>query len=218
MEFLSHFLNFFNFYWPKSCHSNLAITFFVDLVRPNGFHYHLDQVRNCPFRLPDDRWRHIRLRNGLLHNHENLRISASFSEKGMNLKMIKMPRNYSLVSFVWNRQPFLNVFIPKLILENFFRQNLGFLNDFFAYFSPQVFIMTKYYQFCMPIPYNRYQRIILRQFDDLWTQPFFLRECGNRTTFDPKYRTFLVKVPGSKSTGSNWFKIMKHLHNYDFRL
>ena len=143
MEFLSHFLHFFNFYWPKSCHSNLAITFFVDLVRPNGFHYHLDQVRNCPFRLPDDRWRHIRLRNGLLHNHENLRISASFSEKGMNLKMIKMPRNYSLVSFVWNRQPFLNVFIPKLILENFFRQNLGFLNDFFAYFSPQVFIMAK---------------------------------------------------------------------------
>ena len=136
MEFLSHFLHFFNFYWPKSCHSNLAITFFLGHARPNGFHYHLDQVRNCPIRFPDDRWRHIRLRNGLLHNHENLRISASFSDKGMNLKMIKMLRNYSLVRNVWNRQRILAIFIPQLILERFFRQNLGFFYDFFVYFSP----------------------------------------------------------------------------------
>ena len=137
MEFLSHFFfNFSNFYWPKSCHSNLAITFFLDHVRPNGFDNHLDQVRNCRVQLPDERWRHIRLRNGLLHNHENLRISASFSEKGMNLKMIKMLRNYSLVRIVWNRQLILAIFIPQLILERFFRQNLGFFYDFFVYLSP----------------------------------------------------------------------------------
>ena len=153
MEFFGPFFKFLQFFIGRN-HAILIWPsfFFVDHVRPNGFQYQLDQVRICPFRRPDDRWRHIRLRNGLLHNHENLRISASFSEKGMNLKMIKMPRNYSLVSFVWNRQPFLNVFILKLILENFFRQNLGFSNDFFAYFSPQVFIMTHCHRFSMPIP------------------------------------------------------------------
>ena len=121
----------------------------------------------------------------------------------MNLKMTKMPRNYSLVRIVWDRKPFLNLFIPKLILEKFFRQNLGILDNFFAYFSPPVFIVTHECQFCIPIPYKRYQRIILWQFDDLWTQPFFLRGCGNWTTFDPKYKTFLIKTPISIKTDSN---------------
>ena len=37
-----------------SCRSNLASTFIVDPVRPNGFKGHIDQARNCPFRLSDD--------------------------------------------------------------------------------------------------------------------------------------------------------------------
>ena len=124
------------FFLEKSYHSNLAITFYVDHQWPNGFQHQIGQARNCPIRLPDARWRHIRLRNGLLHNHKNFRISASFSEKGMNLKMPKMPRNSSLVSILWNRQPFLNKLIPQLILEKFFRKNFGFFHNFFAYFSP----------------------------------------------------------------------------------
>ena len=55
-EFIFKFIfNLFVFFKKKSCHSNLASTFIVDPVRPNGFKGHIDQARNCPFRLSDDR-------------------------------------------------------------------------------------------------------------------------------------------------------------------
>ena len=41
-----------------------------------------------------------------------------------------MTRNSSQVRILWNRQPVLNIFIPQLILEKFFRKNLGFLTIF----------------------------------------------------------------------------------------
>ena len=43
------------FFRPKSCHSNSTIEFILDHVRSNGFQYHIDQARNCPFGLPNDR-------------------------------------------------------------------------------------------------------------------------------------------------------------------
>ena len=121
MEFLSLFFNLFVFFFlKKSYHSNLVIKFYVDYEWPNGFQHQIDQAVNCPFWLSDDQWRHVQWRNGPLHNCKNSRISASISEKGMNLKMPKMLRNSSLVSNLWNRQPFLNIFIPQLILEKVF--------------------------------------------------------------------------------------------------
>ena len=57
------------FFQPKSCHSNSAIEFNLDHVRSNGFQYHIDQARNCPFGLLNDRWCHVRLRHELLRNH-----------------------------------------------------------------------------------------------------------------------------------------------------
>ena len=95
--------------------------------------------------------------------------------------MVTIPLNSSLVSIVWNRQPFLNKFIPPLILEKFFRQNMGFFYDFFAYFTPYFFTATHYHQNCMPIPQTQYQSINKRYCDDPKTHPFFLTECGNRT-------------------------------------
>ena len=55
-EFIFKFIfNLFVFFKKQSCHSNLAGTFIVDQVRTNGFQGHIDQARNCPIRLSDDR-------------------------------------------------------------------------------------------------------------------------------------------------------------------
>ena len=134
--FFNLFLNLFVFFLEKSYHSNSAITFILDPVRSNGFHYNIDQARNFPFGLPDDRWRHDRLRNGLLYNHLNFQISAPFFKKGMNRRRITIPPKSPLISFVWDRLPFLIISIAQLILEKYFHQNSGFFYDFFACFSP----------------------------------------------------------------------------------
>ena len=90
MEFLSHFFNFWDFSRPKSYHSNLPIAFIVDHLKPNGFQYHIDQARNCPFGLPDDRWHHVRLRHRLLRNRKKCKSFKQFSEKRMKLELIKI--------------------------------------------------------------------------------------------------------------------------------
>ena len=104
-EFIFKFIfNLFVFLTKKSCHSNLTGTFIVDYVRPNGFQDHIDQARNCPFRLSDDRWRHVRWRNGLLHNCENCQTGKPFYEKGMNGEMIRIAPTPSLMSLLINGQ------------------------------------------------------------------------------------------------------------------
>ena len=67
MEFFSIYFSICLFFFmEKPYHSNWAIKFILDHLWPNGFEYHIDQPRNCPFGFPDDRWRHHRLRNRLL--------------------------------------------------------------------------------------------------------------------------------------------------------
>ena len=90
MEFLDHFFNFWDFSRPKSYHSNLPIAFIVDHLKPNGFQYHIDQARNCPFGLPDGRWHHVRLRHRLLRNRKKCKSFKQFSEKRMKLELIKI--------------------------------------------------------------------------------------------------------------------------------
>ena len=110
---MSLFLNLFVFFLEKSYHSNLAITFYVDHEWPNGFQHQIDQARNCPFRLSDDRWRHVRWRNELLHNCKNCQTGGPFYEKRMNSKMIKIAPNSSLINVLINGQPSLTILIPK---------------------------------------------------------------------------------------------------------
>ena len=55
IEFFEIIFKFVCFFKEKSCHSNSATTFLLDHVRPNGFECHIDQARNFPFRLSDDR-------------------------------------------------------------------------------------------------------------------------------------------------------------------
>ena len=73
------------FFRPKSCHSKSAITFFVDHLWSNGFLCLIEQARNCPFRLPYDRYRHVRLRHKLLRNRKNGKVSTHFLKKGWTL-------------------------------------------------------------------------------------------------------------------------------------
>ena len=96
----------------KSCHSNSNTTFILEHVKPNGFQCCIDQARNCPFRLSDDRWRHVRLRNRLLYNLKKWKSFNPISEKGMNCELIKLALKSSYIRFLVNRQSFVSTFIP----------------------------------------------------------------------------------------------------------
>ena len=108
-KFVFKFVCFFK---EKSCHSNSTTTFILDHVKPNGFQYRVDQARNCPFRLSDDRWRHVRLRNRLLYNLKKWKSFNPISEKGMNCELIKLALKSSYIRFLVNRQSFVSTFIP----------------------------------------------------------------------------------------------------------
>ena len=132
MEFFEIIFKFVCFFLEKSYHSNLAITFYVDHEWPNGFQHQIDQARNCPFRLSDDRWRHVRLRHDLLHNRKKWKSFKRFSEKRMKLELIKIALNESLISVLVNGQSVLAIFIPQKILEKIFSKNFGNFRDFFG--------------------------------------------------------------------------------------
>ena len=139
------------FFWKKTYHSNLAITYYVDYEWSNGFQHQIDQPRNCPFQLSDDRWRHVRLRNGLLNNLKKCKSFKAISEKGMNGELIKIAPNSSYISILVNRQSFLTTVISHWILEKILYKNFGNFDDFFAYFSPELFTVTYNPRNCMPI-------------------------------------------------------------------
>ena len=120
------------FFCKKTYHSNLAIIIILDHVWPNGFQDHIDQVGNCPFRLSAVRWRHVRCRNGLLHNCKNGQTGGPFYEKGMNSKTIKIAPNSSLINVLINGQSSLTILIPEKILEMIFQKNFDNFDDFFA--------------------------------------------------------------------------------------
>ena len=127
MEFCSIFLNLFVFFYEKSYHSNLAITFYVEHEWPNGFQHQIDQARNSPFRLSDDRWR-----NRLLHNYKNCQTGGPFYEKGMNPETTKITPNSSLISVLINGLSSLTLIILRKILEMIFQKNFDNLDNFFA--------------------------------------------------------------------------------------
>ena len=171
------------FFLKKSYHSNLAITFYVDHEWPNGFKRRIDQARNCPFRLSDDRWRHVRLRNRLLDNRQNCKTCTLFFGKGMSQEMVVIPPSSSQVCVLWTRLAVLTILSPQFVLEKIFRQNLAIFNDLFAYFGPQPFLRKHHQQFSMPSPYNEHLWTILSYSDNLKTQPFFVRECASWSIF-----------------------------------
>ena len=139
-EFIFKFVCFF--FWKKSYHSNLAITFYVDYESTNGFQHLIDRPRNCPFQLPDDRWRHIRLRNGRLNNLKEWKSFKTISEKGMNRELTKIAPNSSHISILVNRQSFFTSVIAHQVLEKILYKIFGNFDDFFAYFGPELFTMT----------------------------------------------------------------------------
>ena len=128
---MSLFLNLFVFFfWKKSYHSNLAITFYVDYESTNGFQHLIDRPRNCPFQLPDDRWRHIRLRNGRLNNLKKWKSFKAISEKGMNRELTKIAPNSSYISILVNRQSFLTSLVAHQVLEKILYKIFGNFDDF----------------------------------------------------------------------------------------
>ena len=56
-----------------------------------------------------------------------------------------------MISVLVNGQSDFGTFIPKKILEKIFSKNFGNFYDFFAYFCLEVFSVTKYSRFFMPI-------------------------------------------------------------------
>ena len=66
--------------------------------------------------------------NGISVNKFTLVVSRS----GFNMNLIRaiIPLNSSLVRTVWDRQPFLTIFTPQLILEEFFVKILDFFTIF----------------------------------------------------------------------------------------
>ena len=56
-----------------------------------------------------------------------------------------------MISVSVNGQSDFGTFIPQKILEKIFSKNFGNFYDFFAYFCPELFSVTKYPRFFMPI-------------------------------------------------------------------
>ena len=139
------------FFKKKSCHSNSTTSFILDHVKPNGFQCRIDQARYCPFRLSDDRWRHVRLRNRLLYNLKKWKSFNPISEKGMNRELIKLALYSSYIRILVNRQSFSSTFTPWQVLEKDLFENFGDFDDFFAYLGPEVFTVAFNPQSFMPI-------------------------------------------------------------------
>ena len=102
-------------FWPKSCHSKLARTFFVDHLWANGFQCQLDQDQNFQLACSNDRCHYVRLRNRLLRNSENRKKWKSFKVsygKRMSSGVTKTPPKYSLMSSIVHGHEVLPIVNP----------------------------------------------------------------------------------------------------------